>query len=273
MLNSPRPLVLIRGGGDLASGVALRLHRSGFAALIAEIKQPLAVRRAVAFAEAIYTGEVQVEEVTGRRVQALTEIASALREHVVPVMIDPQARVREDVRLAAIVDARMRKRQPERTIETGEVVIGLGPGFTAGLDCHAVIETNRGHAMGRVIWDGPAEEDTGVPEAVGDYRGDRVLRAPADGVLTGGLEIGTVVKDGDVLARVGERPVQAPFDGVLRGLIHDGLPVKTGMKVGDLDPRGVVEHCFTVSDKALAVGGGVLEALLSFEAIRKALGG
>lgn len=268
-----RPLVLIRGGGDLASGVALRLHRSGFAVLISEIEQPLAVRRAVAFAEAVYAAEVQVEEVTGRLVGDLNEIEKAWRAQAIPVLIDPEARIQEDIHLAAIVDARMRKRQPEPAIKTDGVVIGLGPGFTAGLDCHAVIETNRGHAMGRVIWDGSAQQDTGIPEPVAGYDVQRVLRAPAEGVLGSGLKLGTSVEAGEVLAHVGDQPVQAPFAGVLRGLVHDGIPVKVGMKIGDLDPRGVVEHCFTVSDKALAVGGGVLEALLSFEVIRKALGG
>ncbi len=271
-MDQKRPLVLIRGGGDLASGVALRLHRSGFGVLITEVEQPLAVRRAVAFAEAIYTGEMQIEEVTGRRVQDIKETASAVRERVIPVIIDPQAQIREELKPAAIIDARMRKSAPELAIAADEVVIGLGPGFTAGLDCHAVIETNRGHAMGRVIWDGSAQKNTGVPEAVQGYDVDRVLRAPAHGVLTEGLDIGTVVEEGDVLARVGDHPVQATFNGVLRGMVHDGLEVNEGMKIGDLDPRGIVEHCFTVSDKALAIGGGVLEALLSFDAIRNALG-
>jgi xanthine dehydrogenase accessory factor len=165
----------------------------------------------------------------------------------------------------------MRKKAPESPFEAGQIIIGLGPGFSAGLDCHAVVETNRGHRMGRVIWDGSAEADSGVPEPVQGYAVDRVLRAPIDGVLSGGLELGTLVKAGDQLVMVGDRSVKALFDGVLRGLVHDGLKVHSGMKIGDLDPRGIVENCFTASDKALAVGGGVLEALLSYERIRKAL--
>ncbi|MGD2057501.1 MAG: selenium-dependent molybdenum cofactor biosynthesis protein YqeB [Anaerolineales bacterium] len=267
-----RPLVLIRGGGDLASGVALRLQRSGFAILITEVEQPLAVRRAVSFAEAVYTGETSVEELIGRRVHDRSEIEKAIADQAVPVLIDPEAEILEQLSVVALVDARMRKRAPEPAMDSAPVVVGLGPGFTAGLDCHAVVETNRGHWMGRVIWDGTAEEDTGVPERVQGYDVERVLRSPAAGVLTGGKAIGTRVKEGDELAKVDGRSVEAPFDGVLRGLIHDGLEVRAGMKIGDLDPRGVVEHCFSASDKALAVGGGVLEALLSYEHIREALG-
>jgi xanthine dehydrogenase accessory factor len=210
--------------------------------------------------------------VTGRRVREITEIELALGEQTIPVLVDPEADIREEIDSVAIVDGRMRKIAPELAIEAGEIVIGLGPGFTAGLDCHAVVETNRGHAMGRVIWDGSAQEDTGIPEPVAGYDVDRVLRAPVDGVLGNGLEIGTRVKVDDHLAQVGDHPVIAPFDGVLRGLVHDGLRVRAEMKIGDLDPRAIVEYCFRVSDKALAVGGGVLEALLTFRSIRKALG-
>jgi xanthine dehydrogenase accessory factor len=270
-MDSRRPLVIIRGGGDLASGVALRLHRSGFQVLITEIERPLAVRRAVSFAEAIYTGEVQVEEVIGRHVGDIAEIKAALDEQIIPVMVDPPAQVQDWISPIAIVDARMRKKAPESGIEAGQILIGLGPGFTAGLDCHAVVETNRGHQMGRVIWEGSAEEDSGIPEPIQGYAVDRVLRAPVDGVLKGGVKLGTLVKSGEELARVGDQAVYAPFDGVLRGLVHDGLEVHTGMKIGDLDPRGVVKYCFTVSDKALAVGGGVLEAMLSYKTIRKAI--
>lgn len=267
-----KPLVLIRGGGDLASGVALRLHRSGFSILITEVRQPLAVRRAVSFAEAIYTGETRVEELSGRQINSRDEISKAIADGVIPVLIDPRLEILEQLSVVALIDARMRKRAPELGMEAAQVVIGLGPGFTAGLDCHAVVETNRGHWMGRVLWDGSAEKDTGVPEPVLGFDVDRVLRSPAEGVLTGGKPIGTRIIAGDEIARVGAEPVQAPFQGVLRGLIHDDLEVRAGMKIGDLDPRGVVEHCFSASDKALAVGGGVLEALLSFENIREALG-
>jgi xanthine dehydrogenase accessory factor len=272
-MKSTKPLVLIRGGGDLASGVALRLHRVGFAVLITEIDKPKAVRRAVAFAEAVYAGETQVEEVSAQLVRGAAAAQAALQARNIAVIVDPQVQIRSAVDPIAIVDARMRKQPPEINLYADYLLIGLGPGFTAGFDCHAVVETNRGHAMGRVIGDGTAEVDTGVPEPVLGYDVDRVLRAPADGELSDGLDIGTLVHKGHELAHVGQVPVLAPFDGVLRGLVHDGLQVRAGMKIGDLDPRGVVDYCFSVSDKALAVAGGVLEGLLSFEDIRKGLAG
>lgn len=268
-----RPLILIRGGGDLASGVALRLHRCGFALVVTEIEQPLAVRRAVSFAEAVYAGETQVEELTGKLVQDPWSVVEALPSGVIPVLVDPEMAFLEDPHPLAVIDARMRKRPPENDMDSDRMTIGLGPGFTAGVDCSVVIETNRGHDLGRVIWEGVAEADTGVPEPVEGYDVDRVLRAPADGVLHDGLPIGALVDEGQRLAIVDQTPVIAPFGGALRGMLHDGLKVQPGMKIGDLDPRGIPEYCFRASDKSMAVAGGVLEALLSRAEIRKALGG
>lgn len=267
-----RSLVLIRGGGDLASGVALRLHHGGFPVIITEIQQPLAVRRPVSFAEAIYSGEVQIEGVHGRHVHDASDIAQAVKSSFIPVLIDPHAKICELIAPEVIVDGRMLKQAPDIGVDAAELVIGLGPGFTAGEDCHAVVETRRGPNMGRVIWEGSAETDTGLPEPVHGYDSERVLRSPADGELKGGLEIGTLVEAGDELAIVGSQPVVAPFDGVLRGLMHDGLQVRAGMKIGDLDPRGIPEYCFRVSDKSLAVGGAVLEATLSRSNLRPMLG-
>ncbi|MEJ2011389.1 MAG: selenium-dependent molybdenum cofactor biosynthesis protein YqeB [Anaerolineales bacterium] len=268
-----QPLILIRGGGDLATGAAVRLHRSGFLPVVTEIEQPLAIRRAVAFAEAIYTGQIMVEGVQARRVVSLEDVALVLAQGQVPVLVDPRAEIRGPLHFAAQIDARMRKQPPTGPFDPTLFTIGLGPGFTAGVDCHAVIETNRGHAMGRVIWRGEAEADTGVPEAVAGYDLERVLRAPADGRLSDGLPIGSKVEAGQVLARIGEQDLPAPFAGVLRGLLHDGLEVCSGDKIGDLDPRGEPSYAFHISDKALAVGGGVMEALLSQPEIRALLGG
>lgn len=265
------PLVLIRGGGDLATGVAVRLRRSGFAVVVAEIERPLAVRRRVALAEAVYEGSIKIEDVTGRRAQASEDVAGILEAGEIPVLIDPEARSRESLKPLALVDGRMRKAPPEIGREAAPFVVGLGPGFTAGVDCHAVIETNRGHRMGRVIWEGQAEPDTAVPEAVAGYDVDRVLRAPASGVIRSLKSIGDLVDAGEAIVEIGGKPLQAPFDGALRGLLHDGLTVDEGSKVGDLDPRKDPSYCFLISDKALAVGGGVLEALLSQPAIRTAL--
>jgi xanthine dehydrogenase accessory factor len=267
------PVILIRGGGDLATGVAARLHRVGFNLVLTEVAQPRAIRRLVAAAEAVYTEEVQVEDVHCQLVQNLEGIVKAFRSEIIPVLVDPDASIREDLNLIALIDARMRKRPPEIGMDVSYLVLGLGPGFTAGVDCHAVIETNRGHHMGRVIWKGSAEPDTGVPEPISSHDVDRVLRAPADGRLENGLPLGSLVRTGEIIATVDGTHLLAPFDGALRGLIHDSLLVKTGDKVGDLDPRSEPSYCYQISDKSLAVGGGVLEALLSRPEIRQYLRG
>jgi xanthine dehydrogenase accessory factor len=255
-------IILLRGGGDLASGVAHRLHRAGFSVVITELAQPLCVRRAVSFAEAVYAGVITVEGVTARLVAEAEAARMALAAHEIPVLVDPQGGALAELRPAVVVDARLAKRNLGTTLADAPLVIGLGPGFTAGMDCHAVVETNRGHNLGRVYWRGGAEPDTGQPEPVRGFSVDRVLRAPRAGTFTGRRQIGDRVSAGDVLAEVDGAPLVAPFAGVLRGLLHDGLAVTSSLKVGDLDPRGVREHCFTISDKARSVGGGVLEAVL-----------
>lgn len=187
-------IVFLRGGGDLASGVALRLHRAGLPVLVTELPQPMVVRRRVAFAEAVYQGEVVIEGVRGRRVQSLEQAVACTGQGMVAVQVDPEAAGLEGLKArftaVILVDARMTKRPPETGMEVASLVIGLGPGFTAGQNCHAVVETNRGHAMGRVIWQGSAEKDTGVPERVDRWTSERVLRAPRDGVLHTLAEIG-----------------------------------------------------------------------------------
>lgn len=277
-------LILIRGGGDLASGVALRLNRAGFRVLITELPQPLVVRRLVSFAEAVYSGQVVVEGATARLAGDLGEAGHILDAGCIPVLIDPQAnllhllssqaRIGEAGVLSTpgsplvLVDGRMTKRTPEYGRDAADLVIGLGPGFVAGENCHVVIETNRGHNLGRVIWKGPAEEDTGLPEAVAERRAERVLRAPVSGQLKNYLEICAHLEPGQLIAEVEGQPVVAPFRGVLRGLIHPGLFVREGMKIGDVDPRDDPRSCRLVSDKSLAVGGGVLEAILTKPELR-----
>jgi xanthine dehydrogenase accessory factor len=256
-------LILIRGGGDLATGVAHRLRRAGLAVMIAELPQPLAVRRAVSFAEAVYAERVAVEGVTARLApDAGTGMRYAAAGEI-PVVVDADGAVLAQARPPIVIDARMAKRNLGTRITDAKLVIGLGPGFSAGVDCHAVVETNRGHHLGRVVWEGSAEPNTGEPEPVRGFAGSRVLRAPRDGIFRGGLEIGDLVEKGQVIAEVEGEPITAQFDGVLRGILHDGLRVTAGMKVGDLDPRGVREYCFLISDKARAVGGGVLEAVMA----------
>ncbi len=268
-----RPLVLIRGGGDIATGVAARLFRCGFAVVVTEIPFPLAVRRLVSLAEAVYAGEVHIEDLRGLLVNEAGAVEAAVQTGVIPVLVDPEAECRKTLQPVALVDGRMLKRPSELGPNAAPMVIGLGPGFVAGKDCHAVVETNRGHRMGRVVWRGTAEADTAQPEKVMGFDVERVLRAPASGSVRGLRPLATVVRKGDPIAVVGEAQVFAPFDGTLRGLIHDGVWVEADAKMGDLDPRAEPAHCYEISDKALAVGGGVLEALLSRAENRRLLGG
>jgi len=267
-------IVLIRGGGDLASGVALRLYRVGIRVVICELAQPLAVRRLVSFAEAVNSGEVCVEGVTGRKVTDPTDtlrILQILSKGQVPVLVDPEAKAAQALHPTVIVDGRMLKKTPEPLRHTARLYLGLGPGFMAPRDCSAVIETQRGHLMGRVVWEGQAERDTGMPEAVGERRSERVLCASAEGVLQVFTQIGEHLEPGQKVAEVAGSVVNAPFKGVLRGMLPQGMPVKPGMKIGDLDPRDDPALCTLVSDKSLAVGGGVLEAILSRPELRPSI--
>lgn len=255
--------VLIRGGGDLASGVALRLHHAHYKVVVTEVPQPLCVRRAVSFAEAIYQGTWKIEGVVAEYLTNKDDIRDSVEKGNIPVMIDPQADIRHEFQPMAIIDGRMLKRPSELDWTAAPFVVGLGPGFVVGVDCHAVVETKRGHTLGRVYWEGSALPDTGIPDAVAGYDVQRVIRAPMSGELREGLPIGSLVKAGDQVAIVGDMPVVANFDGALRGMLKDGIHVERGLKIGDLDPRSEREYCFTVSDKALAVAGGVLEAVIT----------
>ena len=259
--------VLIRGGGDLASGVAVRLHRAGFHVIISELPNPLAVRRTVSFSEAVYAGHITIEGLTGRRAESPAEAFDLARQGIIPVLVDPETAILKHGQFPALIDARLLKRTADTDLSSAPLVIGLGPGFTVGENCHAVIETNRGHTLGRVYWTGSASADTGLPE--GDPR--RVLRAPADGVLTGYAQIGEHVEGGQLIAEIGGEMVIAPFKGILCGLIRPGVALSQGMKIGDIDQRDDPSYCYMVSDKALSVGGGVLEALLSRPEIRAQL--
>jgi xanthine dehydrogenase accessory factor len=256
--------VLVRGGGDLASGVVLRLWRAGWEVLITEISQPLAVRRLVSFANAVYLGEMNVEGIPAVLVATPNEAFAALRNHTIPVMIDPAAESRNWFVPEVLVDARMMKQSPDIAHPAAPLSIGLGPGFIAGVNCHAVIETNRGPFLGRVYWRGEAEADSGRPEAIANISTERVLRTPVEGVLTEIIPIGSHVNQGDVIAQVGQWQLTAPFSGVIRGLVRDGITVQRNMKIGDIDPRDDARLCRLVSEKSLAVGGAVLEAILSW---------
>lgn len=254
-------LVVIRGGGDLATGTALRLYRAGMEVVVCETAVPTSIRRTVCFSEAVRLGETEVEGVTAR-LAALADLPDLLGRGIVPVLADPEGACIPALAPDAVVDAIIAKRNLGTHMDMAPVVVAAGPGFTAGVDCHAVVETMRGHYLGRVIYDGAALPNTDVPGLIGGYAGERVLRAPADGVFRGVKRIGDHVRAGEAAGYVDGAPMVCTIDGVLRGLLADGVPVRRGMKSGDVDPRCAPEHCLCASDKALAVGGGVLEAIL-----------
>lgn len=258
----PDLLILIKGAGDLASGVAHRLYRCGFVPVMTELPRPLVVRRTVAFAEAVYAGDVTVEDVPASLADRLDDIQSLRRQGVIPVMVDPAVESVHYLKPAILVDATMAKRNTGTAISDAPVVIALGPGFWAGKDVHVVIETKRGHYLGRVIREGAALPDTGEPEPVNGYTHERLLRAPAEGIFSACRQIGDRITAGEMVGFIGEYPVKAEINGILRGLIRDGCGVKKGLKIGDIDPREKPDYCYTISDKARAVAGGVLEAML-----------
>jgi xanthine dehydrogenase accessory factor len=257
-----RARVVVRGGGDLGSGVALRLWRTGFEVLVLEVAQPVAVRRTVTFSEAVYDGESHVEEARGVQAESVDGAIDLLRRREVPVLVDPELTSLARLRPDALVDATMTKRNLGTSLDLAPCVVCLGPGFRAGVDCDAVIETNRGPHLGRVLWTGSAEADTGTPAAVRGATIERVLRAPKDGTLMGLKSIGNIVEVGEMVAQVDGQPVTSELAGMVRGLARNGLWVRAGMKIGDIDPRLDPELCRLVSDKALAIAGGVLEAVL-----------
>jgi xanthine dehydrogenase accessory factor len=257
-----RYLVLVKGAGDLATGVIARLSRAGFRVVATEIPHPTAVRRTVALAQAVFDGQFSVEDLTAHRV-SLEQVDETILQGGIPILVDPRGESVPRLRPHVLVDAICAKRNLGTRITDAALVIALGPGFTAGIDCHAIVETNRGHYLGRVIHTGAAEPDSGIPSEIAGHGWDRVLRAPAAGVFHPILAIGDTVETGDLVARVGDVPVISPLAGVLRGLLYTGLLVTLGMKIGDVDPRAAGDFCRTISDKALAIGGGVLEATLA----------
>lgn len=254
--------VVIKGAGDLASGVAVRLYRAGLAPIMTDIAQPTAIRRTVSFCMAIPEGTAMVEDVKAVRAPNLQEALAILARGDIPVLADEAGEVVRRLRPEVVVDAILAKRNINTAITDAPIVIGMGPGFTAGADCHAVIETMRGHDLGRVLYTGAALPDTSTPGVLYGHAEARLLRAPAAGIFQGKNKIGDRVKAGQTVAMVEGQPVIAEIDGLLRGLLMDGLPVHKGMKIGDVDPGGADSNCFTVSDKARSLGGAVLEAIL-----------
>ena len=255
-------LILIKGAGDIATGIAVRLKNSGMQVVMTEITIPTTVRRSVAFSRAVYEGSAIVENITARLVLDFAQIPAVLQQDEIPVLIDPRCEVLKSIHFDAVVDSILAKKNLSTDSTQAPVVIGVGPGFSVPQDCHCVIETQRGHDLGRCIYQGCAAKNTGIPGEIGGYTVERLLRAPCDGIFHPILAIGDIVKAGQTVAMVDDQPVTAQINGIVRGLLQDNVPVKAGMKSGDIDPRGCYEHCFTVSDKARAVGGGVLEAIL-----------
>jgi xanthine dehydrogenase accessory factor len=264
-----RNVVIVRGGGDMGTGVAHKLHRSGFQVLILEMGKPLVIRRKVAFAQAVIDGRITVEGVKAVRVNAKKDIVALWKQGKVPIVVDPQGNMIREVKAEVVIDATLAKRNTGMHRDMAPITIALGPGFRAGKDVDVVIETNRGHNLGRLIFKGYAEPNTGIPGPIKGYTEERVLRAPCDGKIRTVLDIGGYVKKRDVICYCGKEPVRAEIDGVIRGLIMNTMEVKKGFKIGDIDPRGIREYCTTISDKARAIGGAVLEAILYMKRVKK----
>ncbi len=262
-------LVLIKGAGDLASGVAVRLHRAGMQVIMTDIAQPTVIRRTVSFAQAIYDGACKVEDIEGVLAEDAAAVTAALAQGKIPVLIDPDCKILQELHFHAVVDAILAKHNTGTTKNDADIVVALGPGFVGGKDCHAVIETQRGHQLARVLTDCAPAPDTGIPGMVGGYAKERVIKSPAAGVFVTTGKIGDIVAMDDSIGYIHtgddrKVPVRTVIPGVLRGILFDGLEVFEGMKIADVDPRPVYEHCFSCSDKARAIGGGVLEAILHF---------
>jgi xanthine dehydrogenase accessory factor len=261
--------ILIRGGGDLGSGIAFRLHRVGWNVVITEIEQPLVLRRTVSFGNAIYEKDVIVEGIKAKCIQTSDEIQDLINQRWIPVIVSPEEYEFTNYTPDVVVDARLLKKYVEYELKTKPMIIGLGPGFIVGKNCHAVIETNRGHYLGRTIWQGSAMKDTGIPGTVSKKSNERVLRAPSTGHIRSNAKLGTFYKAGEIIGFVNDEAIIAPFEGCLRGLMHDGIYVEKGLKIGDLDPRLDKDLINYISDKSLAVAGGVLEAILSYQILNK----
>lgn len=272
-----RPWILVRGAGDLATGVILRLYRSGFRVAALECRNPSAIRRRASFCEAVWTGETQVEGVSCHLAGTPGQAAEIWSQGAIPLLVDETASSIQELQPAALIDVILAKRNLGTSRSMAPITIGVGPGFTAGEDVDAVIETMRGHFLGRVIWEGQAIPNTGIPGEIRGFGAERVIHAPADGRLSfvtdesgNWIDIGAIVKKGQTIAMIEGTLVKASLDGVLRGLIREGFPVKKGLKIADIDPRlEQAGFCGTVSDKANAVAGGVLEALLGLASRRQ----
>ncbi len=260
-------LIIVRGGGDLATGTIYKLRKCGFPVLILETENPSAIRRNVAFSEAVYQGQQTVEDMTCYRAGSVSEAEQFLTEGKLTLLVDPAGASIAALKPLAVVDAILAKKNLGTHKKMAPITVALGPGFEAGIDVNAVVETKRGHNLGKVLWSGFAAPNTGVPGIIAGFGKERVMHCPAEGILRNVKKITDTVVKGEVIAVVetdaGDVPVAASLDGLLRGLIRDGYPVTKGFKIADIDPRmDEYENCFTISDKARCIAGGVVEAIL-----------
>ena len=254
-------LCLVSGGGDIATGVVWRLWTAGWPVVVCELPAPLTIRRTVSVSTAVTDGGFAVEGMEAVLAADANSAAALAADGVVGVLVSSELpRLGADV----VIDARLAKRNIDTTIGDAPLVVGLGPGFAPGVNCHAAVETNRGHRLGRVLWSGETAANTGVPGVIAGKSTERVLRAPIDGTATWKVNIGDIVDDGQLMGHVGEAPIMAPLAGTVRGLIAESVKLTNGLKIGDVDPRLDPATCYEISDKALAVGGGVVEAVLTW---------
>ncbi|MCP4567306.1 MAG: EF2563 family selenium-dependent molybdenum hydroxylase system protein [FCB group bacterium] len=254
--------IVVRGAGDIATGVIRRLAAAGLEVIALEQPSPSCIRRKVCFADAVFNQKVTIEDFAAELVESVENVPAIFASGDIPILIDPEAKYLPNLKPLAIIDARMLKENINTNLNDAPIVIGLGPGFTTSRNCHAAVETNRGANLGRVILSGSTSADTGVPAEVNGYSRQRVVRSPADGIFQSACEIGDVVTSNQILGYVAELQVEAKIDGVVRGIINDNLTVGKNQKIGDIDPRGIRDACFRISDKAIAVGDGVYKALM-----------
>ncbi|WP_312906752.1 selenium-dependent molybdenum cofactor biosynthesis protein YqeB [Tissierella praeacuta] len=254
--------IIIRGGGDIATGIGYRLYMAGFKVVILDIEKPLAIRRKVSFCEAIYMGEISVEGVKAVLAKNLDEIYNTINRGAIPVYVDEKGEIINRLNSIAVVDSILAKKNLGTTKNMAPITIGVGPGFEAGVDVDLVVETKRGHFLGKVIHNGKAENNTGIPGDVMGYKEERIIRASANGIFKSYYDIGSKIEAGEIVGETGGIKIPAKISGILRGIIKEGLYVKEGLKIGDIDPRGIEDYAYTISDKARAVGGGVLEGIM-----------
>ena len=256
-------LVIIRGGGDLASGVIQKFHRSGFRVLVLETEKPSFIRRAVCYGEAVYEKEIILEESKAILAHRIDEIDRILDNGNIAVIVDPYGNTIKELKPLAVIDAILAKKNLGTNIQMAPITIGIGPGFSAGQDVDIVIETMRGHDLGRLIFSGKAKKNTGIPGVIKGYGRERVIYSEVNGIIKNIKEIGDLVEKDEVIALIDNTEVKSPLTGVLRGLIRDGYQVPKGFKIGDIDPRkDQQQNCHTISDKARNIGGSALEAVL-----------